>query len=92
MKATLLPEKQLRRVLEKTCSCKQNCVYFFTFNNGVVISFSNYLFDHCLEEVDISIVEPVAGFGWINEPSNLKGFFVLKNWFIPNSFKEVAND
>ncbi|NCU26292.1 hypothetical protein EOM86_06160 [Candidatus Nomurabacteria bacterium] len=44
MKAKLLPEKQLRRVLEKTCSLKKNCVYFFTFNDGVVVSFSNYLF------------------------------------------------
>jgi hypothetical protein len=88
-KATLLPEKQLRRVLEKTCYVKQNYVYFFKYTvDGEIFSFSNYLFDHCLEEVDISIVEPVSGFGCINEPSNLKGFFVLKNWFIPNSFKE----
>lgn len=92
MKATLLPEKQLRHILEKqgfVCS-KTSGNYR---KNGC--RFLKEAFALCLKELEITPIKRFPGSSLEKYPEfhfrikkNTQRF-LHKNWFIPNSFKEV---
>ena len=81
MKATVLPEKQLRYVLKKQG--------FILLPSGDYLRddcyFTVEMFDCCLKELDLTAIESHRLFHYRDEESR---WLFNKDWFIPNSFKE----
>ena len=93
MLATLLPEKQLRYVLDKTCSFKKKKgdMWFFGISSTNVLETPIDLLNYCMCEIDIFYLKMRLGFHWMSGPDQMKAFDILKQWFIPNSFKDYED-